>query len=336
MTERVRLADVARHAGVSPTTASFVLTGRDDMRISAAVQRRVRASADELGYRPNLTARSLRTRSTRTIGLVSDTIASEPFAGQLVRGAISAAAERGHVVLIAETEGDADLEQRLLHEMLDRQVDGLLYAAMFTREVQLPQAALRSPLVLVNCLCPGAGVSAVIPDERAAGAAAAQALLDAGHREGIHLVGEPAPDVFAGRERVAGIEAALAAAGTALAGIVPCPWAPQPACQAVADFLAGGGMPAALICLNDRVALGAYQALYDADRRVPGDVSVVSFDDSDLASWVRPTLSSVALPHEALGRVAVELVLDPPGEAEVRRLPMPLRRRESVAAPRGS
>ena len=139
MTERVRLADVARHAGVSPTTASFVLTGRDDMRISAAVKRRVRASADELGYRPNLTARSLRTRSTRTIGLVSDTIASEPFAGQLVRGAISAAAERGHVVLIAETEGDADLEQRLLHEMLDRQVDGLLYAAMFTREVQLPR-----------------------------------------------------------------------------------------------------------------------------------------------------------------------------------------------------
>src|SRR5580765_2496366 len=117
MTDRVRLADVARHAGVSPTTASFVLAGRDDMRISEAVQTRVRAAAQELGYRPNLTARSLRTRSSRTIGLVSDTIATAPFAGELVRGAISAAAERGYVVLIAETEGDADLERRLLNEM---------------------------------------------------------------------------------------------------------------------------------------------------------------------------------------------------------------------------
>ena len=334
MTDRVRLADVARHAGVSPTTASFVLAGRDDMRISEAVQTRVRAAAQELGYRPNLTARSLRTRSSRTIGLVSDTIATAPFAGELVRGAISAAAERGYVVLIAETEGDADLERRLLNEMLDRQVDGMMYASMFTREVQLPDVQLPSPLVLVNCLSDGAGASAVVPDERAAGAAAAQALLDAGHRDAIHLVGEPAPHVFAGRERIAGIEAVLAGAGTALAGIVACEWSPQPACRAVADFLAGGGDPAALICLNDRIALGAYQALRDVDRRVPGDVSVISFDDSDLASWVRPGLSSVALPHEAMGRAAIELVLDPPDEPEVRRLPMPLRRRDSVGPPR--
>ena len=189
--------------------------------------------------------------------------------------------------------------------------------------------------MLVNCLSPGAGVSAVIPDERAAGAAAAQALLDAGHREGIHLVGEPAPTCSPGASAWRGSRRHWPRRGRRWPASSRAPGRRQPACRAVADFLAGGGVPAALICLNDRVALGAYQALYDADRRVPGDVSVVSFDDSDLASWVRPTLSSVALPHEALGRVAVELVLDPPGEAEVRRLPMPLRRRESVAPPRG-
>jgi LacI family transcriptional regulator len=329
----VRLSDVARKAGVSPTTASFVLAGRDDMRISTGAQQRVLAAAQALGYRPNLTARSLRTTVTHTIGLVSDTIASEPFAGPMVRGAIGAAGDRGHLLLIAETEGDPDLEQRLVGEMLDRQVDGFVYASMFTREVRLPPATDGHPIVLLNCVGEGEGVTSVIPDEEAAGRAAANVLLESGHRDAIHVVGEPAPDVFAGRERVAGITAALADAGTALAGIVDCRWWPQPACLAVSAFLEGGGNANAFICLNDRIALGAYQALSDAGLRVPEDVSVVSFDDSDLASWLRPSLTSLALPHDEMGRAAVELLLGGPGEGTVQRMWMPVRRRDSVAPP---
>jgi LacI family transcriptional regulator len=336
MTRRIRLADVARHAGVSPTTASFVLAGRTDMRISDEAQRRVRTAAAELGYRPNLTARSLRTSVTRTVGLVSDTVAADPYAGGMVRGAISAATDRHHLLLIAESEGDADLERRLIDEMLDRQVDGLLYASMFTRAVAVPETLRRSALVLLNCVSEGDPVCAVVPDERAAGRAAATELLDAGHRDGIHLVGEPAPEVYAGRERVAGIEEALGSAGAALAGVIDCPWQPQPACEAVAAFLAAGGAPKAFICLNDRVALGAYQALRDAGVRIPADVSVVSFDDSDLAAWTRPPLTSIALPHEDMGRAAVVLLLDGVDAPVVHRVPMPVRRRDSVAPPTGA
>jgi LacI family transcriptional regulator len=333
VTSRVRLSDVARRAGVSPTTASFVLAGREDMRISEAAQQRVRAAAAELGYRPNQTARSLRTRVSRTIGFVSDTIATEPFAGETVRGATNAAVERGYLLLIAEAVGDAELERRLIDEMLDRQVDGLIYASMFTREVTVPDAVPVHRLVLLNALAPGVEVPAVVPDELAAGRAAAEVLLEAGHRDGIHLVGKAPEGLFAARERLAGIEAALGAADTALASIVECLWAPEPAHEAVAQFLAAGGAPSALICVNDRAAFGALHALHDAGLRVPRDVSIVSFDDSDLARWSRPAFTSVALPHEAMGRTAVELLLEPPEQPVVRRLPMPLRRRESVGPP---
>ena len=102
-----------------------------------------------------------------------------------------------------------------------------------------------------------------------------------------------------------------------------------PAYEATARLLRDGARPRAVICLNDRIALGVYQALQETGLVVPDDVSVVSFDDSDLARWVRPALTSVALPHAEMGRRAVELLLDgaPP---TVARIPMPLAARSSV------
>jgi LacI family transcriptional regulator len=185
-------------------------------------------------------------------------------------------------------------------------------------------------VVLLNCRAPGA--ACVIPDEVGAGRTAAEALLAAGYRDGIWLVGEPAPHVFASAERLRGIDEALRAAGVRPAGTVPSAWWPESAFEAFGAFLDGGHEPAAVICVNDRVAMGVYQALAVRGRRVPDDLSVVSFDDSDLAVWLHPALSSVALPHRELAATAVDLLLReggaPPGE---HRVPMPLRRRESIA-----
>src|SRR2546429_515632 len=138
--DRVTLLDVARRARVSRTTASFVMTGRRDMRISADAEERVMRAARELNYRPNLMARSLRTKLTNTIGLVSDTIATEAFAGEVVRGAVSTAINNQHLLFIGETEGDPQIEKRVVQDMIDRGVDGFLYAAMFTREARRPTA----------------------------------------------------------------------------------------------------------------------------------------------------------------------------------------------------
>jgi LacI family transcriptional regulator len=333
MAVRVTLLDVARRAGVSRTTASFVLTGRRDMRISADAEQRVMQAARELNYRPNLMARSLRTNFTHTIGLVSDTVATEPFAGEMIRGSVATALLHNHLLFVGETEGDPTVEKRLVEDMLDRGVDGFLYAAMFTREARVPNVFRGHRVVMVNCTMRGWRAASVLPDEAAAGCTAAEALLAAGHRDHVYLVGETAEDVFAARKRREGIEAGFAAAGTRLAGQIDALWWPDSAYRAVRAFLATGARVTAFLCLNDRIAFGAYQALQEAGRRVPDDVSVIAFDDSDLARWMRPQLSSVALPHFELGRRAVELLLGEDDRGGVSLVPMPLAERDSVGPP---
>jgi LacI family transcriptional regulator len=331
---RVTLLDVARRAGVSQTTASFVLTARRDMRISVEAEQRVKRAAQELNYRPNLMARGLRTRLTHTIGFVSDTVATEPFAGEMIRGAIATAVRHQNLLFISETEGDPKVEEQVVQGMLDRGVDGFIYAATFTRQARPPRSLRGHPMVLLNCLAAGRKATSVLPDERAAGRSAAQVLVDAGHGAGIHLVGVTPDRVYAARERLAGISDVLGPRGLRLGGTIDCDWWPEPAYAAVRAFLDGGPAPTALICLNDRIAFGAYQAAAEVGLRVPTDLSIVSFDDSDLAAWLRPSLTSVALPHVELGRRAVELLLDPARRADVELVPMPLHARDSVGPPR--
>ncbi len=311
------------------------MTGRDQqMRISEEARSRVLRAAAELRYRPNLMARGLRTAVTRTIALVTDSIASEIYAGGLVYGSLTAAAAREHLLFVAESAHDAALESSLIEGLLDRRVDGFLYATLHTRDVELPEALAGQRVVTVNCRATDGSVPSVVPDEEGAGRSAGRVLLDAGHREGVFLVGEPAEHLFAGRERLRGLVAELAAGGTQLAGRVDCSWWPEPAFAAISAWLDTGVRPSALVCLNDRVALGAYQALAEHGLRVPADVSVVSFDDSELASWLRPSLTSVALPHQALAERGVALLLDGQRDPVEHRVPMPLRLRPSVAAPR--
>lgn len=343
---RVTLADVARRAGVSSPTASLVLSGRGvELRISESVRQRVQEVASELGYRPNIVSRGLRRGSTQTLGFVSDTVATSQLAGDLIKGALEAAHDRGFMLFIGETEGDPELERGLLDAMHDRQVDGIVLASMSTGSRAIPAGLDAVPAVLLNAFGDDdRSLPTVVPDEISAGRSAAQLLLDAGHRR-IHLVGAgPTPDqVFpgtvAGRERLAGILEALSAAGVAVAGgHLFEDWLPEHGYDATRQILAAGGCDA-IITFNDRLAFGAYQALQEAGLRVPDDVSIVSFDDHPLADWLRPGLTTFAIPHYDLGRRAVERLLEvvaarsgagePPHGVE--RLPMPLRRRGSVA-----
>jgi LacI family transcriptional regulator len=350
---RVRLADVARRAGVSQTAASFVLTGRrEEMRISLDVEARVLEAARETGYRPNIISRSLRTGTTHTIGFISDTVATTRFAGDLIRGALEAARDLGHLLLIAETEGDGELEQQLLETMADRQVDGIVLASMYTRKLSVPPVLRNGRAVLLNALpARPAPLVSVIPDELEAGRTAARTLLEAGYTKGIYLIGAgPSPTqrpkptgALAALERLQGIKETLAANAVRLGGAVVCQdWEPEVGYAAVERLIARGADVRALICFNDRLAVGACNALHDASLEVPDDVSVISFDDDPIASWVKPQLTTIALPHYELGRRSIELLLDQPkprtsGSSDrqpeigtVVRVPMPLRKRSSV------
>jgi len=346
---RVTLADVAKLAGVSATSASLVLSGRGrELRISPAVEQRVQKAADELQYRPNIVSVGLRTGTTATIGFISDTVATSRLAGDMIKGALEAARERGVMLFIGETEGEADLERGLLQAMHDRQVDGIILASMFTRTIKVPKALATGPAVLLNALPKRPSpIPAVVPDEVEAGRAAAQVLLKAGHRDGIHLIGagpgvrNVPPGTVAGVERLIGIREAFAEAAVKVAsGRVCADWQPENGFDATRELLANA-RPRALICFNDRLALGAYQALEDAGLKVPTDVSVVSFDDHPIATWIRPKLTTIALPHYELGRTAVEVLFAEidrrgvDGPSEVHRVPMPVRERQSVAPPGG-
>jgi LacI family transcriptional regulator len=336
---KVTLIDVAVRAGVSATTASYILNGRSaQMRISPETEGRVRQAATELGYRPNRSARSLRTATTKTIGVISDFVASGQFASQMLTGASAAARLFDHLVVIGETEGDRDVEALLIQEMLDRQVDGIIYAALTTSTVIAPGLLDRQRAVLLNCVDPSSSLPAVLPDEFEGGRSAAAELLAAGIVDEVYVVGEdPTPGAIAGPLRLEGIRARLGEAGGELAGVVPCHRTVHDAYDALDAWLAGGARPTALVCLNDRIAMGAYQALAAHRLRVPDDVSVVSFDGSELASWLRPEVTSIALPFTELGARAVQTLMAPEarGAAAVR-VPMAVSPGGSVRVRRGA
>lgn len=328
------LTDVARRAGVSVTTASYILNGRSmQMRISAETARRVETAMDDLDYRPNWSARTLRRSSTQTIGVISDFVASGAFSSPLLTGASAAARECDHLLVIGETMGDRAAEKLLIEDMVDRQVDGIIYATLVASRVQVPEKLRGIRTALLNCVDPDLDLPAVLPDDEAGGRMAVEHLISAVVDGPVHVVGEdPTPESTAGSERLHGITSALVEAGRTLDGVVSCPWAVPAAYNAVSAWLRMGARPGALICLNDRVAMGVYQALAEYGLAVPDDVSVISFDGSDLAGWLRPRLTSLALPFREMGTRAVEILMEPgPLTTGITRLPLVLERGASVS-----
>ena len=337
-TGRPTSRDVARIAGVSHTAVSFVFNGRADGNLSPATQERIRQAAAQLGYRPDPVARGLRRRRTAVIGLVTDEIASSPFAGRLLRGAMETAWDSDHLVLTVDSGGDPAKEDAAVAELLDRRVDGIIYAAMSLRRVRVPEGLHRTHSVLANCLPDDDSLPAVVPAERAGGRTAARLLLGAGHRR-LAVIG--GLDDIASVERTRGFRDALRAEGVT----VPAEWIVRGGGEIstgyagalrLFDGVESGRRPTGVLCYNDRVAAGVLHAATRLGIDVPADLSVVGYDDQEhMAAFLTPPLTSVALPHRAMGEAAARLLLDaieagrtPP--PTVRRLACPVVSRESV------
>lgn len=341
---RVRIVDVAERAGVSRSAASFVMSGRTDQRISTETIAKVRRAAEELGYRPSLTARTLRTGSSGTVAVISDFVSTTSHANALIRGALEALTERGILLYTVETLGDEQQERKLLHNLLDREVDGFIYASMFTRKVAVAPLLRERPLVLLNCEPAEGPAAAVLPDEIAAGAAAARELLAAGHRDRIHFIGDFPAGIRGGAQwsgweplalprRLEGIRTELASADGTLRGVSQIvDWTIDEGYRAALEVLATDP-PSAIICINDDVALGVYRAAQAVGLRIPADLSVIAFDDGVLARSVEPRVASFGLAQRELGRLAVEMLAEPGTAAEVRLVPMPLGARDSIGPP---
>jgi len=343
MAKRVVIKDVAAAAGVSVTTVSHILNDVEGKRISPDTRQRVLEAADRLGYAPNGLARGLRLRRSNTIGFVSDHIATTPFAGKIILGAQEAAAEQGLLLLVLNTGGDRDLESTEIELLLQRQVDGVLYAAMSHRVLPVPDRLREVPTVLLDALPDDLSVPSVVPDEVGGGYSAVRELIDHGHRRIAFATNTE--DIPATHGRLEGYQRALHEAGIpfdpALVTAEFCDSAGGYAASLRLLDVAAEVRPTALFCFNDRMAMGAYRAAAELGLAIPHDLSVIGFDNQELiCDGLVPTLTTVELPHYEMGARAVALLLSPatknkpapqtePIEAEL--LPCPLVRRSSVA-----
>ncbi|MFC8800685.1 LacI family DNA-binding transcriptional regulator [Promicromonospora sp. NPDC057138] len=337
---RVRISDVAAAAGVSTSTVSLVLNDRPGSRISEETRARVRKAAAAVGYTPNSIARGLRTQRTRTLGLISDVIATTPFAGRMLAGAQDAAREHGHLVFLVNTEADPAVEREAIRALVDQQVDAMIYACMWHQVVETPDD-LPSRSVFLDCRPADGGHPAVVPDELAGGRAAVRELVAAGHRRIAYVdVDEPHPPVASGLRRQGYLEV------LAEAGITPDPaWHVGGATSAAGGRAATERLldlpadrrPTAIFCFNDRMAAGAYVAARHRGLEIPADLSVVGYDDQQLvAGELDPPLTTIALPHYEMGRWATEVALgarEPPASDQTYLMPCPIIRRDSVSSP---
>ena len=328
------LKDVANRAEVSLTAVSLVLNGKAGTNIPRDTQARIFAAAAELGYRPNAMARGLRSGQSATIGFISDEIATTPFAGAMIQGAQDAAWEAGKLLLLINTGRDRDIEARALDLLHERHVEGVIYATMFHQLVEPPAALREGPAVLLDARAPDASLPSVVPDEIGAARQATQTLIRTGHtRVGFVQDAEP---IQAAPERQQGYREAIEQHGLKFDPKLVSRGAATAAggWEATCDLLDVRKRPTAIFCFNDQMAMGAYRAISDRGLRVPRDISVVGFDDQILvAPWLVPSLTTMALPHYAMGRWAVDFLVRKGEGVPQHRMPCPLVERESVAAP---
>lgn len=343
--KNIGIKDVAVAAGVSVTTVSHVLNDVAYARVSPKTRDIVKETAARLGYGPNRLARALRTQHTGMLGLISEEIATTPHAGRIILGADEAARARGYNLMIINISSTASPESREadVEALLERQVDGILYATMYHREVTLPAGLERVPAVLVDADSLSGPFTSVVPDEEGGARAAVQSLLDAGHTRIGFL--NNTDDVPATRDRLRGFRETLSNAGLDGDG---APVESEPS-EAEGGYVAGRRMlqgpdrPTGLFCYNDRMAMGAYRAAAELGLRIPEDLSVVGFDDQELiAANLYPGLTTVALPHYEMGAWAAESLIDAiEGKTDLTLLSShptildcPLVVRGSIAAPR--
>ncbi len=334
------MADVARLAGVSHQTVSRVLNAHPNVR--PATRERVLTAIRELDYRPNTAARTLVTRRSQTLGVVSfDTTLYGP--ASMLYGIEQAARSAGYYVSIASL---SSLDVRSVQEAVDRlreqAVEGVLVIAPQTSAVDaLAHISAGVPVVGVGATAP-AQVPMVAVDNAEGARIATRFLLDLGHRTVHHVAGPRS--WLDGQARAEGWRSALAEArrsgsGAAQPRMLSGDWSARSGCEA-GRRLAADPEVTAVFCANDHMALGLLWAFYEAGLRVPGDISVVGFDDIPESSYFVPPLTTVRQDFGELGRRGVELLVEqlsatPGGRTQVLVRPDMVVRRSTSSRPPG-
>lgn len=326
------LNDVAREAGVSPTAVSRYLNNR--IELPEETRTRIDRAVELLNYRPNLLAKRLSTGKAEAIGIVLPKI-NNPFFSELAGAVEMEAAERGYAVYITSSHGERDRELSALNQLHDRHVDGLLLLTEHPDDGTLAEALARhDKVVLLDEDVPGVHLPRVFSDNEEGAYIGARYLIENGHQDIALVVGPE--HMLSVDERVAGFKRALNEAGIAgrAEWIMHGDYTHDFGYACAERLIAGEERPTAIFAASDYIALGVLKLFTERGISVPGDMSVLGFDDMPMVDLLNPPLTTIRQPIHAFGRMGVKLLLDllegrdvPP----VTRLPVELVVRQSVA-----
>lgn len=334
------IKDVAALAGVSDKTVSRVVNGEPN--ISMKTRERVEEAIKALNYIPNQAARMVRSRRSGLIGLITDVVVTTPYSVEIIRGIQDRVSDAKQSLLIANTAGVAEQEQRVWRTFQEHRIDGVLLATMYHHEIDFDPEERSLPTVLVNCSARDRhDVVAFVPDDYQGGASAAQHAVDCGHTKIGFLTLHPS--ILAAKLRRKAFEDVMEANGLP----IRADWV-KPAYKGdvgheticayeVARVLLdkpADQRPSALLAGDDEVAMQCIFAAMSLGLRVPEDVAIIGFDDFQMISTkVVPPLTTVALPYYEIGFRAADRLLamlaGTVGETGVQRLNCPLMKRAS-------
>ena len=310
MAKTVTIKDVAAHAEVSVGTVSRVLS--KNSTVKAPLAERVNKAIAELGYKPNFAARALRAKHINVIGLLVPDI-TNPFFSQLADKLEGLASARGHALIVSSSRNDSRFEARQFNALLEHQPKAiLLVPASDQRLFDLPDST-----VVYGLDRPAPGLRTFGVDQRASAALGLKHLVDLGHRQVVYIAGPQT--TITGRQRREGVEAqarALREAGIDLnLDIREGTFDFQSGETIARDVLAGSDGPTGILAANDQIAIGVVRAARDMRIDVPGELSVIGFDDIDLASLVVPRLTTIRQPVDAIASAAMDAIFAEETEA---------------------
>ena len=316
MSQRPNIEEIARQAGVSRGTVSRVLN--EHPSVSDETRQKVLDVIEKLNYFPSFSARHMRTNSSNLVGfgLITDEVITTPYAVDMIGGAQQTLWQQGKVMLVVNAGYGTPLTEASLEALLERRVEGIIYATMYHREVELSPRMSQVPIVLANCYAADRAYPSVVPDEFSGGYAATHLLLSRGHRRIAFInLGAPPnrlPPTPAATGRLAGYRHALAEYD------VPFDetllkynnQTPRNNYDLTLEIMHSSNPPTAIFCGNDRTAMGVYGALSTLGLHVPNDVAVIGFDNQiGIADGLWPPLTTVQLPHYAMGEWAVKYLM---------------------------
>jgi LacI family transcriptional regulator len=304
----VTLAEIAQVANVSVSTVSRALSNKN-YPLKEENRERIRKLADEMGYKPNLVARSLQSNRTHLVGVIVDRMQS-PFAAATVQGIQDGLRNAGYSISIAYSNRDTALAIEAINTFYSHQVDGLIILNSWLHTFNDPILALQDrPFVFVNRVFGSCAQKCVGPGDRYGAQLATQHLVDLGHRRIGYIHGMA--DWTEAQNRLAGYKDVLDKNNLPFDEVLvrQGDWGVDSGYQAGKELLALNTCPTAIFAANDIMAMGAMYALQEAGLKIPEDMAMVGYDDRDFAAWTRPPLTTVRMPSYEMGQASARLLL---------------------------